>query len=250
MAATKSAIAIAQTVADIAGYEAPSSLTSRGDQPGRRLLGLLNQSGRDLAAKRGQWGEGWPEQNRQHVIVADGSTDVYDLPADFSDAIQGTFWDRTTYRPNRGPIDPYYWAYLESGLAAPPAESPRWRLRFDLGERRVRIQFQPLPNPGTRMAFDYVSNHWLRAGPNEPVDADEITLDSQHPIFPANVCEMDLLWRLLHFKGEEYRMALGLANREINRQFVLREGPQVISMASDPPADFALTNYPRHAPTD
>ena len=256
MAATKSALAIAQTVSAAAGFDPPQSLTEEG--VGRQMLALMNIGLGELAEMRGHWGQGWPELNRTHVFTADGREDGrYDLPEDFSDAIQGTFWDRNQNRAMHGPGDPYYWAYLYSGLAARPAYTPRWRLRFDVATQSVRLETTPAPPDGAEIAFDYVSRNWLRSGAvgslegggTPPVDLFEIEVGTEHPVIPAHLCVMDLLWRYKQAKGKEYRLDLGEANREAKRQFIIAAGgPQVIDVGGGLDRVFGYPNFPRRIP--
>ena len=87
MARTSTAISIARNVAASAGFAPPSSLVGTTDDNARILLALLNRGCQILAAKRGPFGESWPELTREHVITTQEGIEWYALPQGFVNLI-------------------------------------------------------------------------------------------------------------------------------------------------------------------
>lgn len=252
MAATSTAIEIANAVSAAVGIAPPSSLGVNADTTGRRLTSLMNVGGAALAAKRGIWNSPWPALLRKGLIVVEAGRFIYPIPQDFSEPISGSFWSgRSILGGHAGPASPQYWAWLDgTDWGSISAADPKWGIVFDpaAGQLMLRLD-QDLP-AGTRLVYRYSSTAWVResADADPPIYIDRVSRGTNIPVFPAYLMELDLTWRHLESQGQEYRGRLAEFEAERDRQFGLAGGAPDLVLGRPDVDDFSDPELPLHGP--
>ena len=224
------AIEIAQNVAAAIGFEVPSTLNS--NEPNARLMRvLLNRAGQVLAAKRGPFGGSWTELTREEVITTVAGQQDYALPQGFANLITDSVWDRSTYREAPGPLTPQQYQRLKGGLVDTISLTPRYRLALNEDTHTVRLRLDPVPDGDDEIAFEYLSRFWARESEASPISLDRINDDSQRPVFPPHLLELDLEWRVRKSQGLNYRTDIAEFEMERDRLFAHSTGLRDVFMA-------------------
>ena len=231
MPTTSTALQIAQRVADAIGIEQLASLETAGEENPRRMLTLLNRGGQVLASKRGSFGEGWPELTREHVFTTIADQPGYSLPQGFSELINDSVWDRDTYRQAPGPLSPQQWQAIKGGLIESVALTPRYRLKLNENTSIVQFFIDPTPTvSGERLAFEYMSVNWVRPSLTSAISQSRVVKNTDIPVFPEHLVEIDLEWRTRKSVGLNYSTDLAEFEMERDRLFAQSVGKRTIHM--------------------
>ena len=106
-------LSICQDAADTIGIPRPAAVISSSDPVVRRLLGLANLEGQELAKRTP-----WQALTAETSLTTVNGTAAYNLPSDFGRIIEGSIYNRTQTRPVIGPITPQKWQQLKSTTTA------------------------------------------------------------------------------------------------------------------------------------
>ena len=172
-----------------------------------------------LASKRGAFGESWAELTREAVITTVEGQQDYALPQGFSNLITDTPWDRSTFREAPGPLTPQQYQRLKGGLIDTVALTPRYRLALSEDTHTVRFRLDPVPAGEEEIAFEYLSKFWARESESSPISLERIVNDSDRPVFPSYLVELDLEWRVRKSQGLNYRTDIAEFEMERDRLF-------------------------------
>ena len=213
------------------GFGVPSTLNVSNDPTAPLMLALLNRSGRVLAAKRGPFGESWPELVREYIIHTVAGVRDYALPQDFANLITESVWDRSTYREAPGPLTPQEYQRLQGGLLDTVALTPRYRIALNEDTSTVGLAFDPIPSGAEEIAFEYISTSWARESASSPIALNRLTRDSHLPVFPDHLMELDLEWRVRKAQGLNYRSDIAEFEMERDRLFSQKIGLRDVYMA-------------------
>ena len=119
-----------------------------------QLLSMLNSAGNELLLYYP-----WEQFRQEWELVTVNGQGAYDLPEDWSYALDQTQWDRGNHWPLIGPKTAQEWAWLKGGLLA---AAPRMRYRI------YNNKFHLWPVPGVentpetyRMSQEYISKYWV-----------------------------------------------------------------------------------------
>ena len=200
------ALQIAQEAAAAAGLESPSTLNA-GD--GLQVRALLNRAGRDLAEKRGTWGQSWPDLTKSLEVTLIAGQDHYALPAGFGGLILDTTWDVNETWPAAGPVSPAEWAVLKHSVAGYASPSLFYRVAVNPATGHLGLQMHPVPEAASVVALDYLSRWWVRPSATTAPSLDVIESDVHTPVFPDELMILALEWRLRAAEGLAFAVQLG-----------------------------------------
>ena len=231
MPATATVLEIAKNVAAAIGFQPPDTLRSNQDPNSRLLLSLLNRGCRRMASKRGPFGESWVELTREHVTETVAGQADYALPEGFAGLITDSVWDRSTYREAPGPLTPQQWQRLKGGLIDTVALTPRYRVALNEDLGTVRLRLDPTPSGEEQIAFEYLSLLWARESAGSPISLDEVAEDGHIPVFPSDLVELDLEWRVRKSQGLNYLPDIAEFEVERDRLFAQSGGLKDVYMA-------------------
>lgn len=201
----------------------PATIISNTDPAAVQLLALAKRAGKKLMQKD------WQRFLRDHTITTISGTAAYALPTDWKRYIGDTAWDSTNYWPMRGSVTPQTWQTLKYALVT----APQTRKSFRVAQNFVAIFPTPTVS-GDILIIPYMRNTpWTdstlatyRVSP---------TADTDLPLFPDHLLELEIIWRLKEAKGQPYEEAFNECEREID-----------IALAQDVPQpilDFSAQNY-------
>ena len=118
--------------------------------------------------------------------------DKYSLPSDWDRQINRTDWDKTKRWELMGPKLPQEWQWLKSGIIS---TGPRLRYRI-YGNY---YQIWPVPDNGSRLGFEYISNKWaLSSGGTAQAS---FLADTDTCVFPDRLMTLGLKLKFFEVKG-------------------------------------------------
>ena len=250
MANTDSALTIAAEVAAGIGFRSPATLVGQTDQNARLILSSMNRGGRSLARRRGPFGQSWPELTREWTIRTVRNQEWYALPADFVNLINSTAWDRDREWRALGPLSPQEWQQLKGDRIDTIGLTKRFRINYDPNTHLRALQIDPTPAAsGEEVVLEYVSSYWLRAGVGRPLTGAKVTADSDIPIFPSDILELDTIWRVKKSQGLDYGADLGEFEAERDKAFAQLAGLEDIDLSGGSGTDpYDVLNTPESIP--
>ena len=216
-------------MAAVVGADSFDSLTGAPVKHAAALLVLLNRTGRNLAQKRNTWGAGWTVLTREHLFTTVEGQDEYPLPADFLGFVDGSVWDRSTYREARGVLSPQQWQQVKSGLVESAVITPFYRLRRSSDGRGRAFFLDPVPAGGDLLVFEYLGGNWVSDVDNSTF-RDAITEDTDIPLFDGDLVEMGTLWRFKQARGLSYAAELGEFENQESIRFADDAGARKITI--------------------
>ena len=206
MAVLRNINRIINQVASEVGLNKVPDVFASSDPAIQQMITLSNACGTELLSERA-----WERLNQEQVFITqEGDSGVYDLPEDFAYMVEQTAWDRTNENPLGGPLSEQMWQWVKSRNLV----SSTIYAQFRLNEGKLWLYPQP-PPVGVEIAYEYISNYWVRkdADPEHPTD--ELTELSDIPRFHHYLFERLLKLRFLEAKGfdtqaslDQYRAAL------------------------------------------
>lgn len=224
-------LSIVQKSADIIGVARPNTVINNPDRTARQMLALLNRGGTVLARMKNAWGGGWQVLEGEHTFTTVIDRAFYELPDDFGGILADTVWNRDEYWSVRGPTSPMIWQALKSGLQVSSSIRDVFRIRriaeATSGKRHFLID--PTPAAEEEFVFEYLSTFWVGNAADDEFTA-EFEADTDIPLFPESLMEMDLIWRFKQAKGLDYGADLGEFEIERDR-LIGAEVPAVVSIA-------------------
>ena len=187
-----------------------------------RLKHLLNTAGADLVMLNP-----WAILRMEATITTDGS-ESYDLPSDFAYKTDQTGWNRTDDLPLAGPLTAQEWSFiLGRGLGASTLYAS-FRMMGD----QVFILPTSLEN-GTDIRYEYTSRNWVSASATStPAPAaDEVTTNTQAPLFEPLIIQRYLKLKFLDSTGADTRSAQADFDQVFQFWTSKDKGAKVLSVA-------------------
>lgn len=233
-----SLLTIAQDAAREVGFEPPNFIYGSTDATARQLLALANREGKILSRRHY-----WTILQKEHSFTTISGQDNYALPDDFDRFIDGTLWDRNSYRQMRGPLNPSEWQQFRSGLANAAGMERRFRVKRGTGVSN-KLFIDPTPAvTGQNLVLEYNSTHWCRdeAGSNTRAAWEN---DSDEPLLPADLITLGVVWRFLMAKGLEYAAMAAEYEKEVNQAIARDGGMPTFNLGSDGGILLSMNNLP------
>ena len=165
---------------------------------------------------------------REYAFRTRAGVDEYALPDDYEGLIDGTVWDRSTYREMRGTLSPQEWQQARSGLIQTVSIAPLYRIRRATNGMGKALFLEPVPARAEDLVFEYVSSGWLQSGSDPNRFIDQIEADTDRPLFDDEIMEENLIWRFKQSRGLTYAVELAEYEIEVNRVFAADTGPRTI----------------------
>lgn len=146
----------------------------------------------------------------------------YDLPSDWSKSINQTQWDRSNFWPLAGPKTAQEWQFIKGGIVS---TGPRLRFRI----QGNKLALNPIPGNGQTLAFEYISNAWVRRSDGFPRTA--FLSDDDTCIFDDSLMILGtkMYWR--QEKGFESSLAEAQFLRVLERKQAQNKGAPTLNMA-------------------
>lgn len=182
---------LCQNVMKATGYTAPSSFISNNSPDARRMVAIVNQSGRQLCKHP------WRRLTFEATISV-STTTLYSLPDDFSEVLNDTTWNRSENEEAFGPVTEQRWQY-NKGVGAVTYLTPEWRVTPDK-------ELEVIEAPGDTQVFvlEYRSNHWI-VDTSSSATAALWSAETERTRLDEELMELDLTWRWLRAKGMDYQ---------------------------------------------
>ena len=207
-----SALTIAENALRAAGVTPPVSLVADGAE---QALTVLNRAGDELATMRGAHGQAWPELTLDYTLTTEPGISLYPVPEGFVEVVQGTAWDESRDWRSPGPVSPQDWQRLVASRSG--GLSVRWRLTAPGGVRAIQID--PTPDSAFDLAFQYISDRWVRTAAGLPPSKARVDNDTDLPVFPPTLLEMGVEWRYRKAKGLPFTSELAEYEVQRDRRF-------------------------------
>ena len=175
---------------EIGGINVPSSFYSSTDPTAVQVVALANRAGKTLEKE-----VRWQELITEYTFTTTSGTATYALPSAFRAFANMSQWDRTNQWRFSGPIPPYVYQFLKSGISV-ASNGRKW---FIIRGNNFTIYPTPTVSSET-MAFDYYSKSWI----TKQVDSSyvpEWTSDNDTSRLDEDLITLDLIWRVLKAKG-------------------------------------------------
>lgn len=185
----------------------------------------LNYLAERAAKKLLRWN--WQALLREHTITTANGTETYALPSDWSRYVVETAWDATNYWPMKGSLHPQLWQALKRGIASTPSSRKEYRIRGNL------IYIYPTPTATETLILEYARNTPWTDSTGVTYRA-AATADTDIPVFPAYLLELELIWRLKKAKGLAYADDRDECDAEISKAFAQDVPAAVLDFGSGP----------------
>lgn len=220
-------------VADVAARMAlpqPPAVIGSTDRQVQQLLALLNEAGSDLLADCN-----WQAVRVEQTFVTTATPNQASaLPADFDRFIVNSFFNRSTRRPMTGPITPRQWQWIQ----AQPVYSTVY-LAFV--ERSGQFLIAPTPAAGNTIAYEYISQNWVKSQSGMPQPTFEADTDTS--FLSEELLTLSLRWRFKQAKGLDYAEDMATFERRKER-LMARDGGATALTLSPQPIDPNRINIP------
>ena len=217
-----------QNVAELVGVTKPASFVGNTEATARRLLRSASAAGRYLRNRD------WRALTFEHTFATVDGTLSYALPTSpaFHHFIAATAYDRSSYRGIVGPLNPRAWQSGEALLVVSGGMEHRFRIKSDTSTPRTNL-FYLLDDPdgAFTLAYEYVTHEWSYDGSSSY--SENITADSNQPVFDDYLFEVECTWRALKALGEPYFDEKDEAMRLADNLYGQENGT-TISMRSNP----------------
>jgi hypothetical protein len=199
----------------------PATVVGNSDKTARLLLALANQEGRELA-RRHDWQALTTERTFTSLaqVAQTGA-----IPDDYDRLVYNAeIWDRTRLMRFAGPTSPHMWQQLQTGLGV--GICGYWRL---LGGE---LNILPAPAAGHTLAFEYVSQNWVR----RPLDGTRLAAfgaDADESLLSEDLMTDGIVWRWgASTKSYDYAEAMATYERNVEKAASRDRGTGVIRPSS------------------
>jgi hypothetical protein len=214
-------LSIVQTIAEEVGVSAPSSVAGSQDRTAKQLLRIVNRAGSRLARKP------WPILQTEYTFATVAGTPDYALPADFSELLSDTVWDRVNYWQLRGGLTPQEWQVRKSAITVSVSTRKRFRIKALAGVKKFYID--PTPGEVVTLVFEYLSTAWARETGSGALKT-AFTADTDVSLFQEELLEMSGIWRFRAAKGLDYAEARKEYDEQLEAIFGAESGAGAINM--------------------
>lgn len=224
----KTCLEIVSTIAERVGIPKPNTAASSTDIQVLQILALVNAEGEDLA-ERYPWQALVNEATFTTAATESQGALVGDLIQEavgFSYVLNDTMWDRDQSVPIYGPNSSQRWQYLKSSNVSGPYST--YRLRGG------QLLFTPVPAAGNTVAFEWVTDHWVR-NTNGDVTRPAFAADSDIPLLDDKLLISGGLWRWKQAKGFAYAEDFNGHERKVIDAMARDGSKPIISMSGKKP---------------
>ncbi len=215
---------------EIGDFNVPSSIINNTDPTAVQLLALADRTGKRLAK-----GYSWEILQAEHTFNTAASTEGYSLPTDYLKFANITFWDEANDEQIVGPVSAKTWQILQSAGIVGAGILKYFMIRGG------QFLIYPVPTAIEAIAYQYYSNQWISS-------KSAFSDDTDAPLIDNDIFTLELKWRFLQAKGEDYeaekqeaREELAIARHNDGGKKIIRFGPAVRVNDSIPETAFA--NY-------
>ena len=195
-------LTICQNAAVEVGYPEPSTIINNTDATANQLLKLVNRLGNQIVRAYQ-----WQALVTETSFTTQAQEEQASLPADFHRFINDTMYNRDENRKVYGPNSSQVWQLDNSFITARAYDT--YRIRNN------KILFEPDPEAGQSVYYEYVSNYWVDTDADGVGEASEFAADSNASLIDEEVLTLGLVYRFLRAKGfawqdafQEYRVEL------------------------------------------
>jgi hypothetical protein len=180
----------------LSGFKLPSSFYGNSDPTATLVVALADECGQDLEKEYR-----WQELVTEYTFVTVASTATYALPSGFRAFANMSQWDRTNQWRMTGPMPPFVYQWLQSGISV-WASNNRW---FALRGNLFTIYPTPSASDET-IAFDYYTKNWVQKQVDSTyTNAWSADLDTSR--IDEDLIAADLKWRFLEANGLPWEAA-------------------------------------------
>ncbi len=224
---------IARNVASVVGMRDIDSLVGNPEPHARAMIVLLNRGCKNMAQMRTSADEGWIVLTREFVFRTVPGQEAYAFPDDYQDIVDGTIWNRDTYREARGPLSPTEWQLVKSGLVETTSIAPNFRIRRNTAGTGKAFWVDPVPSQAQDLVIEYVSNQWLTDA-SGTVFRHRVAADTDLTLFDDDLVEMDLTWRFKQSRGLSFAPELAEFELERDRRIAKDGGLRTVRVGRTP----------------
>lgn len=183
-------LSIVQETCDLLSLPRPLTVFSSTDLNVRLLTALLKEEIEELHTFD------WQRLIREHTFVTVAAAEQTNgFPDDARRLISGSFFNRTTRRPLRGPISPQEWQAIQAQPVAASAYIA-WRERDDA------FLVTPTPAAGETIAYEYITR--TKAIAEDDEEKNDISADTDTILVAESLVRLGLRWRFRQAKGLDY----------------------------------------------
>ena len=223
------ALKVLNQVAGELGLPQVSTVTGLDNVQSVQLLSMLNSAGNELLLYYP-----WEQFHKEWVFDTVINQGGYELPTDWSYAIDQTQWDRTDHWPLIGPKSAQEWAWLKGGLLA---TAPRMRFRIVGSE----FKLWPIPTTGTSpasftIAQEYVSKNWVQTTNGDMTDM--IQYDNDVLWYDPWLLNKYVKFKFYELKGFDTSGVQGDFTRIFNTLTGKDVGAPVLTLARQPMSQY------------
>ena len=223
----RNVLQIARSVGAVVGIRNFSSLINNPEPHVAAILNLMNYGCDILAQMRGTSNQGWVVLNREYTFDTRPGVEEYAFPEDYQELIDGTLWDRDTFREMRGPLSPTEWQRIKSGLVETTSIAPNFRLRRDTAGTGKAFFVDPVPGGVETLVIEYVSDYWCVSADGNTFRR-EIAADTDQTLFDDTLVYLNTLWRFKQSRGLSFAPELAEFEVERDRRFAKDAGMRTI----------------------
>lgn len=195
------------------------------DQTGWQMMGIANELGDQLFRAHD-----WQFLQHDALFTGDGVTKSFAMPSNYGRMVNQTQWASKNRRPMFGPMTPQGWSWIQFGIVSVGVYY-RYRIVLD------RFEVFPTPAAGEEFHFYYISKNWVYdpvaseiAG--EPVFKDQITLDTDVPLFDDALMQAGCKWKIWAAKGMDATVLGNEFNFMLDAEKAQTQGAPVIALDS------------------
>ncbi|MYG26276.1 MAG: hypothetical protein F4213_09660 [Boseongicola sp. SB0677_bin_26] len=226
---------IARNVAAVVGMRDIDSLVGNPEPHARAMVVLLNRGCKNMAQMRGTSNQGWIVLTREFAFQTVPGQASYAFPDDYQELVDGTVWNRDTYREARGPLSPTEWQRIKSGLVETTSIAPNFRIRRNVAGTGKAFWVDPVPSQAQDLVIEYVSNQWLTDA-SQTVFRGRVAADTDLTLFDDDLVEQDLTWRFKQSRGLSFAPELAEFELERDKRFAKDGGLRTIRIGRTPAA--------------
>lgn len=198
-------VSIAQQICREIGTTAPSVIFGNSDETAKKLLAVLQTSGRSLSTGKieldGRYlkNHEWTALRKEFSFTTVASQAEYDISTyigdDFRKLMPDTVWDRTNNWPVKT-FSPEEWQ-ASKGYAVIAAQN-----RISIMKRGKNLLIDPTPAGAYDIYGEYLSKNWCESSIG--TGQSEWMADADVPLLDEELLILDGKWRFLNRLGENY----------------------------------------------
>lgn len=187
-----SLLSIVTEAAALVGVDQPTAVANATDANAVQFRALAQQEGDELSRAHD-----WRRLKVQGSITGDGSTEFWDLPADYDRQMAGdNLW--LSSRPMLaldGPISDQDMLSIKAGVQRPTVSV--WRYFGN------QLQVYPVLTATQVVTLEYRSSSWILAA-DGTTTRDAWVADTDTAVIPERIIKLGVIWRWKRSKGLDY----------------------------------------------